>query len=229
MPLCWLPSSPPPSLTLPLLELLLACVTSAVPSLTPPLPKTLHTFIGYCTHPSAEVGCASWHEVSVCHNVVGSVWSTSYCTCRRDVLRCRLCVLQVQQFCKQAVAQCGLIQHPMVPPFPRATNDMLSCVQPTIHAVQEHDIGPLQQLPSPSFQRTHMEVAVESVRCGGSGSEDIGSASKEGLGCDGSSGEDFRCASTDDMAGGVGSDCSSSDEDIEEMMATFNDVSSPDQ
>ena len=59
------PFLPSPSLTLALLELLLACVTSAVPSLTPPLPKTLHTFIGYCTHPSAEVGCASWHEVSV--------------------------------------------------------------------------------------------------------------------------------------------------------------------
>jgi len=107
---------------------------------------------------------------------------------------------------------------------------MLSCVQPTIHAVQEHDIRLLQQLLSPSVQKTHMEVAVESMRCEGSGSKDIGSASKEGLGCDGSSGEDIRCASTDDMAGGViGSDCSSSDEDIEEMMATFNDVSSPDQ
>ena len=46
---------PPPSLIIALLELLLVCATSTVPSLTPPLPKTLQIFTAHCIHPSIEV------------------------------------------------------------------------------------------------------------------------------------------------------------------------------
>ena len=56
----------------------------------------------------------------------------------------------------------------------------------------------------------------------------IVSASQEGLRHDDSSDEDIEHASTEDMAEDVCSESSSSsDEDIEEMMVTFKDVSSP--